>query len=498
MNSAAKTTVVSVLAVLVLIALLVWEPADHTTQPDAASLLVFCAAGIKPPVESLADEYREVYGVPIELQYGGSGTLLGNVKVARRGDLFLAADESYLELARSDNVVAEVIPLANMVPVIAVRKGNPKTIQDIKDLLRSDVKVALANPDAAAIGRITRDLLSDSGDWGDLEKQTKVFKPTVSDVANDVKLGTVDAAIVWDATVNQYPELEAVTASELSGGVQRVSIGVLTSSEQPAAALRFARYLAARDKGLKAFSEFGFNPIEGDVWTEKPEVVLYSGGVNRLAIEPTLQEFERREGVTITRVYNGCGILVSQIRAGQQPDAYFACDVSFMSAVADVFLDSVDISRTDIVLLVQKGNPLGLKTLADLTRPGLRVGIANEKQSALGFLTVRLLKAEKLYDKVTPNVQVQTPTADLLVNQIRTGSLDAVVVYKANTSQVREVLDLVPINVPAANAVQPYAVSRQSDNRFLMERLLAALRSAESRATFESVGFQWQADSRAE
>ena len=495
MNSAAKTIVVSMLAVLVLIVLLVWKPTNESLQSNGTPLVMFCAAGIKPPVESVANDYRETYGVPIELQYGGSGTLLSNVKIARRGDLFLAADESYLELARSNHVVAEVIPLARMLPVIAVKKGNPKNIQGIKDLVRSDVTVALANPDAAAVGRITRVLLTTSGDWVELEKRTKVFKPTVSEIANDVKIGTVDATIIWDATVNQYSDLEAIAADELAGGLQKVSIGVLTSSEQPAAALRFARYLAARDKGAKAFAEFGYNPVEGDVWSENPEVVLYSGGVNRLAIEPTLKDFEEREGVTVTRVYNGCGILVSQIRAGELPDAYFACDVSFMTAVSDVFMDSVDISRTDIVMLVQKGNPLGLKTLADLGKPDLRVGVANEKQSALGFLTVRLLKAEKVYDKVMPNVQVQTPTADLLVNQIRTGSLDAVVVYTANTSQVREFLDLVPIEVPAAIAIQPYAVSRNSDNRFLMERLLFALRTVESRQTFESVGFQWQIDS---
>ncbi|MDA1275974.1 MAG: molybdate ABC transporter substrate-binding protein [Verrucomicrobia bacterium] len=493
MNSAAKTFVVSILAIVLLIALLVWNPSDQATSWGGEPIVMFCAAGIKPPVEEVAREYSDLFGIPVQLQYGGSGTLLSNVRVAGRGDLFLAADASYLEIAKSNHVVAEVIPLATMIPVIAVPKGNPKNIHGVRDLLRTEIAVALANPDAAAIGKITRRLLTQSGIWDDLEKHAKVFKPTVNDVANDIKLGTVDAAVIWDSTVNQYAELEGIQVPELSSGTQKVSVGVLASSKQPAAALRFARYLAARDKGLRVFSKLGFNPVVGDLWSEKPEVVLFSGGVNRMAIEPTLQEFEQREGVTVSRVYNGCGILVSQMRAGQRPDAYFACDISFMTSVGDLFLDSVDISRTDIVMLVQKGNPLGLRTLSDLAKPGLRLGVANEKQSALGALTARLLTVENLYETVMRNVQVQTPTADLLVNQIRTGSLDVVVVYVANTSQVREHLDLVSIDVPAAIAVQPYAVSRNSGNRYLMERLLAALTSAKSKAQFESVGFQWQA-----
>jgi len=35
----------------------------------------------------------------------------------------------------------------------------------------------------------------------------------------------------------------------------------------------------------------------------------------------------------VTRVYNGCGILVGQMQAGAKPDLYFACDAQFMAMV---------------------------------------------------------------------------------------------------------------------------------------------------------------------
>jgi len=142
-------------------------------------------------------------------------------------------------------------------------------------------------------------------------------------------------------------------------------------------------------------------------------------------------------------------------------------------------------------LLVPTANPKSIRTLADLAKPGLRLGLANEEQSALGALTARLLRAQGLYDRVMANVKVQTPTADLLVNQMRTGSLDAVVVYEANTSQVKEFFTVIPLTEPGAQATQPYAVGKNSEHRLLMERLLAALRSAESQKRFQSVGFQW-------
>ena len=56
------------------------------------SLLVYCAAGIKAPVEAIALAYEKEFGVKVQLQYGGSGTLLSNLRVAKTGDLFVAAD----------------------------------------------------------------------------------------------------------------------------------------------------------------------------------------------------------------------------------------------------------------------------------------------------------------------------------------------------------------------------------------------------------------------
>ncbi len=489
MNRARNLLIFSALAVAILILLLRSKPTPSAAMPGKAPLVVYCAAGIKPPVEAVARAYEQAYGVSIQLQYGGSGALLSNPRVAGRGDLFLAADESYLLIAQTNHLLEEVIPLSRMVPVIAVRKGNPKNIQNVADLLA--VEVALANPEAAAVGKITRDLLRKTGEWEALEKGVRVFKPTVNDVANDIKLGTVDAGIIWDATARQYPELELVAVPALVSGEQRVSIGVLKFSEQPTAALRFARYLGARDKGLKEFARFGYQPVEGDVWAETPAVVLFSGGVNRVAIEETIQRFENREGARVTRVYNGCGILVSQMKSGQRPDAYFACDTSFMREVTALFSDPVNISRSAMVLLLRTANPKSIRTLADLAKPGLRLGLANEEQSALGALTARLLRAQGLYDRVMANVKVQTPTADLLVNQMRTGSLDAVVVYEANTSQVKEFFTVIPLTEPGAQATQPYAVGKNSEHRLLMERLLAALRSAESQKRFQSVGFQW-------
>jgi ABC-type molybdate transport system substrate-binding protein len=376
--------------------------------------------------------------------------------------------------------------------VVAVEKGNPKQIAKLADLMRDDVRLAQANIEAAAIGKLTHDALAARGEWDALHHHTAVYATTVNEVANAVKAHSVDAGIVFDAVLRDYPALEAVQLPEL-GDVQALSaIAVLKSSKQPQQALHFARYLAARDKGLVKYREFGFQPVAGDAWSERPEITLYAGSMLRAAIEPTITAFEEREGVKVVRVYNGCGILVAQMQTGPVPDAYFACDVEFMKQVQPLFSDVIDVSQNQLVILVPKGNPQHIATLKDLARPGLRVGIGHEKQCAMGWLTQRTFKEGGVQTEVMKNVAVQTPTGDMLVNQMRSGSLDAAVAYLSNAAGAAKELDAVRIQgLPCSVATQPLGIAKDSANRRLSERLRDALRGQVSQERFASEGFTW-------
>jgi len=460
---------------------------------DDGSIFLHCAAGIKPPVQATIDRYAREYGVRVTTNFGGSGTLLSSIQAAKRGDLYLAADRSYTDIARQKGLLRETIPLASMKAVIAVKRGNPKGIETIDDLLKPGVKFAIANPEAASVGKLTRKVLTATGQWDAIFRKKTVTQPTVNEIMNSVKVGAVDAAIIWDALVRQHSdELEMVSVPAFDKAVKTIHIGVLKTCRNPAAALRFCRFLQAPEKGGLAFARNGFASIDGDPWAEKPALKLYSGGVNRIAIQQTLREFQQREGVEINVAYNGCGILVGQMKTGERPDAYFACDQSFMTQVSDLFPGSFIVSETDMVIAVKKGNPRSIETLADLGKPNMKVGVANAKQSALGALTVKLLKALELYDSVVKNVEAQTPTADLLVNQLRAGPLDAVIVYRANLSQVKDKLDVVEIADKRAKAVQPIGIGRDTKYKYLTQRLIDAITSAESKQRFTIANFRWR------
>lgn len=488
--------VVLMLASLILLGFLAWSLLHGTstiTAPNTPqTLVVYCAASNKSVLEAISRDYERDYSTSLHIRFGPSQTLLAALDVSRTGDLFLPADDSYLTMARERKLITDRFPLAEMRAVIAVKKGNPKRIERLEDLFRPEIRVAQASPEASAIGKLTRQALLPGGQWEILRGHTTVFKTTVNEVANDVKVGAADAGIVFDAVLHDYKTLEAIAIPELEHARAKVAVGVLEFSNQPRQASHFARYLAARDKGLARYREYGFQPVDGDAWTEQPEITLYAGSMLRPAIEATITAFEQREGVRVTRVYNGCGILVAQMKAGQVPDAYFACDIEFMNQVRGLFPKSHDISRNELVILVKKGNPLGVHTLQDLTKPGLRVGIGHEKQCAMGWITQRTFAESGLKTEVMKNVVVQTPTGDMLVNQMRSGSLDAAVAYLSNAAGSAEFLDAIRIQgIPCSVATQPFGVAKNSAHKQAADRLLEAIRGDSSKERFASEGFRW-------
>ena len=467
---------------------------------DQEKLVVYCAAGVKKPMAAATKGFEEELGIAVELRYGGSGTLLTNLQNEGEsaGDLYLAADTTYIELARKKGLLDEAIPVGHIHPVIAVRKGNPKKLQGMDDLLREDISYALANPEAASIGKLTKKIFEELGRWDEFKTKTKVFKPTVNDIVGDVTLGSVDAAIIWDANARQQEDLDFLEVPEFQKHRQSVTIGVLKTCDVSSTALKYARYLQAPEKGQIHFKKYGYETVEGDRWSEHPSITLFSGGVNRLAVEKTIEEFEKREGVEVIRKFNGCGILVALMNGKEggvanMPDAYFACDQTYLTKVEEKFQPSTTISETDMVLVVHKENPHNIQSLKDLTGEGIKVGLANEKQSALGKLTADLLHSQHLYEDLQKNVVVNTPTADLLVNDMiaGTGGLDAVIVYRVNVSQVKDKLKVLSLSGEKTIATQPIAIAKTSQYPYLTQRLIDSLQTAKSQERFLKVDFRW-------
>ena len=489
MASWTRYLVASVLALAVLGVALFALGGGFSGGVEEETLTVYCAAGILPPVEQAAERYEQEVGVKVRLESGNSGHLLGQIKLHRRGDLYIPADDSFVERGRREGLLDESVDLAKMHLVLGVNPEHADEIRSLDDLFKPGVKYGLAAPDAGA-GKVTAEALQRAGVWDRVRRGAKTIKLTVTDVAEDAKLGTLDAAFVWDATARQRG-LSVVELPELEGAVVSVPAAVLTASKHPAAALRFARYLAAPDRGGQAFAENQYEVVGGDAWAVRPRIVLFAGTVNRPAIRDTLAAFERREGVDIVTVYQGCGSLQGQMRTGSIPDAYLACDISYEPPVPGMSPRPSVVSEMDLVIVTKPGNPKGIRTLADLARPGIKVEVSDPGVTSMGGVTRRLLAEAGLEDRVD-KVVIGAP-GDVLVSHVRTiNGLDAAIAYATNAMEAVEEnqVAIVPIDHPDAKAVQAFWKNERADYPQLVGRLLAALETAKSEQRYEAAGFR--------
>lgn len=233
---------------------------------DVDELELYCAAGLQKPVEEVAREYEEEYGVKVKLNFGGSGQLLAKLEVAG-GDLYLPADVSYIEMAKEKGLVGgegeDSFQVSNLTAGVIVAKGNPKNINSLSDMARDDVRVVIAER-SAAVGKFTHEVLDNAGLLEAIEGGKVSKTGTVNEVAMQVELGAADAGIVWDALVPQFRQCEFVRVAEFEEQEKYAAIGILRGSQEVEEALRFARYLTAKDKGALIFKKHGFDVQVGD------------------------------------------------------------------------------------------------------------------------------------------------------------------------------------------------------------------------------------------
>ncbi len=196
----------NVLAVVIL-TLLVPDP----SLASSGSLMIFAGAASKPPTEEVARIYRQKRGVEVQITFGGSGFVLSQMKLARRGDVYFPGSSDFMEKAKRDGLVfpeTERI-VAYLIPAINVQKGNPKKIESLKDLLKPGLRLAIADPESVCVGTYAVEVVEKNLTPKERALFRKNLVTTVEScekTANIISLKGVDAVIGWEVFQRWDPQ----------------------------------------------------------------------------------------------------------------------------------------------------------------------------------------------------------------------------------------------------------------------------------------------------
>ncbi|OGP95660.1 MAG: molybdate ABC transporter substrate-binding protein [Deltaproteobacteria bacterium RBG_16_47_11] len=182
-------------------------------QSSSGRMLIFAGAASKPATEETVRIFRERLGIPVDVVFGGSGFVLSQMKLAKKGDLYFPGSSDFMEMAKKEGFVfpeSEKI-LVYLIPAINVRKRNPKRIYSLKDLTKDGLRVAIANPEMVCVGTYAVEMVEKNLPSVEKEKFKKNlvnYTESCEKTANVVSLKAVDAVLGW--RVFQYWDPERI------------------------------------------------------------------------------------------------------------------------------------------------------------------------------------------------------------------------------------------------------------------------------------------------
>lgn len=242
-------------------------PKKEQTLPNFANqhLLIFAGVAAKPPTEEIAEVFQKKTNAHLDINYGGSGKMLAEINLIKKGDIFFPASSDWMETAKREKIVYPETErkIAYLVPAILVPKGNLKNIRTIADFLRPDVKVGLANPETVAVGAYAIELLEKNLTPQQQEqfrnKNLVTYFESAEKTANAISFKAIDAAINWSVVQAWDPEnIETVKLKpqELSR-IGYIPIAVTKFTKNYRLAKAFIDFISSKE-GLAIFKKHGY------------------------------------------------------------------------------------------------------------------------------------------------------------------------------------------------------------------------------------------------
>jgi len=228
---------------------------------DCPGLVVHCAAGLQKPVEEIARRFEKETGIPVNLNFGGSGQLYSQLNLVN-GDVYIPADMSYIEQGQKAGLLGKSVHVSTLIAEFIVRKGNPKEIKSLQDLTRKDVRVVIADR-SAAVGAFTHEVLQSAGYLEQIESGKFSKMATVNEVALQVELGAADVGVVWNVLEPQFKNCDFISIDKFKKLPKYAGVGLVSQGKWPKETNSFISYITSQDKGLKVFHKYGFDVIDG-------------------------------------------------------------------------------------------------------------------------------------------------------------------------------------------------------------------------------------------
>ena len=244
------------------------------TSLFSKELLIFAGSASKPPLDEAARLFEKKKKVKVNIVYGGSGFVLSQMKLTKRGDLYFPGSSDYMQKAIREGVVYKDSKkiIVYLVPSINVQKGNPKNIKSLKDLTKPGIRVAIANPNGVCVGAYAVEIIEKNFSKKEKEafrKNLVNYTGSCSKTASVISLKQADAVIGW--RVFHYWDPDRIQNVPLKPNqivrVGYIPIAISKFTKDKKLAKEFIDFLTSKE-GKAVFAKYSYfaTPKEAFSW----------------------------------------------------------------------------------------------------------------------------------------------------------------------------------------------------------------------------------------
>lgn len=225
--------------------------------PASREITVLCGGSFRPPMERIADEFKEATGITATLAFGQCEDHLPHVRMRGEGDVFVAHDP-YMDYVEDAGAMLRYVVVGCVAPVLVVKKGNPHGVKAIDDLAKPGLRVCLPNPEFSTCGEMLFKLLEKKGiREAVMENVGNALFKTHGQSGNQLKLGHRDATVMWNGVAHNFLDaLEIVPTPYEYDEEIRVAVIGLSYSKKTGLVEQFLEFSGTH--GAEIFKEFGY------------------------------------------------------------------------------------------------------------------------------------------------------------------------------------------------------------------------------------------------
>jgi molybdate transport system substrate-binding protein len=249
----------------------------ETNPNQKIELTVFAGSASKPPLDEAAQAFEKKNGIKLFITYGGSGSVLSQMKLSKTGDIYIPGSPDYLVKAEKDGQVilnsSKII--AYLVPAINVQHGNPKNIQTLSDLTKADIEIGIGNPSSVCVGLYAVEVLDYNQLLEKVYPQIITQADSCDKTATLVALKSVDAVLGWDVFHPWNPNLidTIYIKPDQLPRLAYIPAALCTYSQNKESAQSFIDYLVTTE-GQAIFKKWGYNVTESEVRQFAPQAQI--------------------------------------------------------------------------------------------------------------------------------------------------------------------------------------------------------------------------------